>query len=151
MQKVLRFNLGIISKYRDELMGAATIGILMCHAPHYGVNLPFHLNSLLGIGQMGVLLFFFLSGVGMYYSTQKLENSAKSVGIWYKKRFIKLLIPYIIIYGLALCILTGRGGYGFTLREYLYRLSTLSYWFGDGGVWLLWLKTPVWLKLLVSL
>lgn len=34
-------------------MGIATIGILMCHANAYGVSLPFHLDSVFGLGQGG--------------------------------------------------------------------------------------------------
>lgn len=47
------FDLSLISKYRSALMGIATIGILMCHANAYGVSLPFHLDSVFGLGQGG--------------------------------------------------------------------------------------------------
>ena len=47
------YNLSLLSKYRSALMGMATIGILMCHAPANGVNLPFHLNSILELGAVG--------------------------------------------------------------------------------------------------
>lgn len=85
-------------------MGMATIGILMCHAPANGVNLPFHLNSILELGQMGVMIFFFVSGLGMYYSTRRMEHSISGIAAWYRKRFVRLFVPYLIIYAPALYI-----------------------------------------------
>lgn len=100
--KSMSYNLKLVSKYRSALMGMATIGILMCHAPANGVNLPFHLNSVLGLGQMGVMIFFFVSGLGLYYSTRRMEYSASGIVTWYRKRFVRLFVPYLIIYAPAL-------------------------------------------------
>ena len=74
----LLLNSQLISKFRSELMGLATIGILMCHAHPNGVNLPFPLDNIFGLGQMGVMLFFFLSGIGLSFSLGKVELSCKS-------------------------------------------------------------------------
>lgn len=148
MKAVFEFNLGLISKYRSELMGVATIGILMCHAQSYDVNLPFHLDSVLAFGQIGVVLFFFLSGIGSYYSTRKINNMPKDILTWYRKRFVRLLIPYILVYGAYLLISD------LSWPQRFYYLSTISYWFGDGGAWficMLWpiyLITPLWNLLL---
>ena len=96
------YKLSLLSKYRSALMGMATIGILMCHAHPNGVNLPFHLNSILGLGQMGVMIFFFVSGLGLYYSTRQMKYSAGGIAAWYRKRFVRLFVPYLIIYAPAL-------------------------------------------------
>ena len=100
----ISFNLGLISKCRAALMGMATIGILMCHAPSNGVSLPFHLNSILALGQMGVMIFFLVSGLGLYYSTRRMEYSAGGIAAWYRKRLVRLFVPYLIIYAPALYI-----------------------------------------------
>ncbi len=100
--KTMSLNLELISKYRSALMGIATIGILMCHAQSNGVNLPFHLNSILGLGQMGVMIFFLVSGIGLYYSTKRMEYSASGIAAWYRKRFVRLFVPYLLIYAPAL-------------------------------------------------
>ena len=105
----MSYNLGWVSKYRSALMGMATIGILMCHAPANGVNLPFHLNSVLELGQMGVMIFFFVSGLGLYYSTRRMEYSISGIAAWYRKRFVRLFVPYLIIYAPALYILMSEG------------------------------------------
>lgn len=149
--KNFTFNLSLISKYRSALMGLATIGILMCHAPANGVVLPSYLNSLLGLGQGGVIIFFLVSGIGLYFSTRKLEYSVFGVLSWYKKRFIRLLVPYLIIYGPALFIELSENTL-FPIWEYLFRLSTLSYWKDQTGAWFvavlvpLYLLTPLWNK-----
>ena len=150
--KNFAFDLSLISKYRSALMGIATIGILMCHAPAYGVSLPFHLDSVLGLGQGGVMIFFFVSGVGLYFSTRKLEYSFSGILSWYKKRFIRLFVPYLIIYGSALFLELSENSV-FPTGEYFFRLSTLSYWTDQTGAWFvavlvpLYLLTPLWNKL----
>lgn len=107
--KPMSYNLGWVSKYRSALMGLATLGILMCHAPANGVDLPFHLNSVLGLGQMGVMIFFFVSGLGLYYSTHRMEYSACGIAAWYRKRFVRLFVPYLIIYAPALYLSMSNG------------------------------------------
>ena len=79
-------------------MGIATIGIMMCHAPAYGINLPFQLNAILGLGQIGVMIFFFVSGIGLFFSIKNMEHDARGIMAWYRKRFVRLLVPYIILY-----------------------------------------------------
>ena len=153
--KPISYNLGWVSKYRSALMGMATIGILMCHAPANGVNLPFHLNSVLGLGQMGVMIFFFVSGLGLYYSTHRMEYSASGIVTWYRKRFVRLFVPYLIIYAPALYLQmydsnTLEGNWG----GYFLRLSTVSYWIDHSGCWFvdvlvpIYLLTPLWNRLL---
>lgn len=150
--KNFTFDLSLISKYRSALMGIATIGILMCHANAYGVSLPFHLDSVFGLGQGGVMIFFFVSGVGLYFSSRKIEYSVSGVLSWYKKRFIRLFVPYLIIYGTALFVELSENPV-FPIGEYLFRLSTLSYWTDQTGAWFvavlvpLYLLTPLWNKL----
>jgi len=147
------FNLSMISRYRSELMGVATIGILMCHAHGYDVNLPFHLDSVFALGQVGVMIFFLLSGLGLYYSTRKLECGLYGLCYWYKKRYVRILIPYIVIYG-PVHIVQMIDNDNFSWGGYLYELSTISYWINGGGCWFvcvllpLYFLTPFWNSLL---
>ena len=151
--KSMMYNLGLVSKYRSALMGMATIGILMCHAPANGVNLPFHLNSVLGLGQMGVMIFFFVSGLGLYYSTHRMEYSACGIAAWYRKRFVRLFVPYLIIFAPALYISMSDGDC-LNWGGYLLNLSTISYWIDKTGCWFvdilvpIYLLTPLWNRLL---
>lgn len=151
--KTISFNLGLISKYRTALMGMATIGILMCHAPSNGVNLPFHLNSILALGQMGVMIFFLVSGIGLYYSTRQVKYSAGGIAAWYRKRFVRLFVPYLIIYAPALYI-SMSDSLSFNWGGYLWNLATISYWIDKTGCWFvdilvpIYLLTPLWSRLL---
>lgn len=51
--------LGVISKYRTQLMGIAAILILVCHAPGNNVLMPQFLLKLCEQGQYGVDIFLF--------------------------------------------------------------------------------------------
>lgn len=150
------YKLSLLSKYRSALMGMATIGILMCHAHPNGVNLPFHLNSLLGLGQMGVRVFFLVSGLGLYYSIRRLEYSVSGIVAWYRKRFVRLFLPYLIIYAPALYI-SMSDTISFDWGGYILNLLTVSYWIDKTGCWFvdilipIYLLTPVWNRLLEKL
>ena len=93
----LNFKYSDISKYRGMIMGIAAISIILFHfsneckvaSLHYYPWNEFILNF---ISSSGVDIFLILSGYGLYYSFKK-NNNVKE---FYKKRFIKILIPYII-------------------------------------------------------
>lgn len=141
MLQTFSFQFKSISTYRAELMGLAAIGILMCHAAPNGVHLPAFVMQLFGLGQIGVSLFFFLSGLGLYFSLS--SSPDRQVRSWYRKRFVRILIPYSLIYAPALlleCIQTGHTGW-----YYIYKFSTIAYWFGDGGCWFIALIVPLYL------
>lgn len=67
-RRFYQLNLGNLSLYRSELMGIATMLIIVCHAPAYGVEIPAWLSRVLSSGGFGVDIFLFLSGMGMYHS-----------------------------------------------------------------------------------
>lgn len=145
----LSFHLKSISSHRNALMGLATIGILMCHASSYEVNLSPPLMSILALGQLGVDMFFFLSGFGLFFSLCNLRGSLLS---WYKKRIIRVFLPYSMIYGPVLlleCVNNSKEWW-----FYFYNFSTLSFWFGDGGCWFiafllpLYIIVPFWKRVL---
>lgn len=126
------FDLALISKFRSELMGIAAIGILICHAGANGVELGLFL-SIFNMGQLGNALFFMLSGYGLYFSLAKMPFTCSNIIMWYKKRLVRILVPYIIwcipffIYQLVYYPDTNW-------LDWLYVFSLLSYWDGSGGV-----------------
>ena len=89
---VFNVNLRLLSEYRTPLMGIAALMIILCHANGYGVAVPHAVRSLLTLGNMGVDIFLFLSGIGCFYSLSKEPDTAK----WYKKRFVRIFIPYAL-------------------------------------------------------
>lgn len=147
----LKIDLSLLSKYRTELMGFSAIGILMCHACGNNVAMPSVLYQICSLGQTGVSIFFLLSGMGMYYSLSKTKEL--SVGAWYRARFIKLLVPYLLMaipFYLWYSISNGDESSGFLIN-----ITTLSYWSGGNGVWFVGAIVPLyfivpWWHLLLS-
>lgn len=131
--------LNLISKYRTQLMGIAAIMIILCHTVPYGIELPRFLLKPLEYCNIGVEIFLFLSGLGCYYSL------SKGIGVkeWYKKRFIRIFVPYVII-----CFFSLVGdifGGDIDWLMYLYQFSTLSYWTHHNAAWFVALLIPLYL------
>lgn len=70
-------NLSLLSTYRTQLMGIATLMIVICHSVGFGCYCPnFLLDTFIRHGSLGVDIFLFLSGLGCWYSL----NQDKLVG-----------------------------------------------------------------------
>lgn len=65
------FSLNKISQFRKKLMGFSAILILICHAVGNDVSMSGPIRMLLNFGNIGVDMFLFLSGVGLFYSQQR--------------------------------------------------------------------------------
>ena len=142
-------NLNIYSIYRKELMGIAAIIIILCHIAGNHVLLPTTVIKILGLGNYGVDIFMFMSGLGMFYS---LSNYTGSINGWYKKRLIRILIPYLIT-TFVYCII--RAYYNsFSFTDAILSLSTMDFWLYGRGAWFvaaiipLYLITPFMSKLI---
>ncbi|MDD6072583.1 MAG: acyltransferase [Clostridiales bacterium] len=122
----------IVSKYRNELLGIAILAVFCIHSN--GFDWPSNLmiiEKVLSQGGIGVDVFLFLSGMGLYYSLKKDENIVK----FYKHRFVRILPGYLFIAGIGYAIIIFAFG-NRSIEEYLYRLSTISFWrTGEGTVW----------------
>lgn len=62
------FNVSDISQYRTHLMGVATLLVLFGHSAGNGVVMPGWMESLCGLASVGVDIFLFVSGLGLWYS-----------------------------------------------------------------------------------
>ena len=88
----------IISDYRTFIMGIAMISIIIFHFTEDCANAHYMYNGIIklykrNIGSAGVDLFLMMSGLGLVYSMKKNNN----IKYFYKKRIIKILIPYLLI------------------------------------------------------
>lgn len=96
--------LGKISKYREELFGISILMIMFFH--FCGPHIEYYSSSVDGsfiltlerrfntyIGSIGVEIFVFLSGMGLYYSFSKNDDMRQ----FFKKRFKRILIPYLYV------------------------------------------------------
>lgn len=109
-----------ISKFRTELMGIATLLILMCHFIIFPNNKI--LSFVQSQGIIGVDIFLFLSGFGLSSSMQK----KYTISTYYKKRFLRIFSVFLPV---ALLYIFLNGSI-FSLRG-LGIISTLGYWIGS--------------------
>ncbi len=134
----------LLSKYRSEIMGAAALGVILCHAVTSDVQLPQILVRLLVFFNLGVDVFLFVSGFGMYFSMNRVCDK-KDVILWYKKRFVRILVPYALImapYWIGYCLFHSSGP-----GVFFYHFSTLSYWTEHIGAWYVAMLIPLYLTL----
>lgn len=85
-------DLGKISRYRGELMGFAIIIVMLFH-----VNTP-RADAFYGLrrmGNLGVDIFFFLSGIGLWYSWCRQQHLRR----FYYNRFTRIYPAWLLIAG----------------------------------------------------
>lgn len=134
------FNLQEISNHRTALMGIATLMIIVCHAPASGVEMPIYLRKIFGLGNYGVDIFLFLSGIGCYYSLSKAPDLNK----YFKKRYLRIGVPYVLIIlpFVFFYLLIGE----YTLLDAFLSFTTLDYWLEHKGAWFIALLLPLYLS-----
>lgn len=130
-----------ISKYRDEIFGISIISIIIFHFCESTVTSQVNNLPILQIifakyyyrifGSVGVEIFTFLSGMGLYFSLKRNNNIRR----FYRKRFIRILIPYLI-WGSLAWIITDLIIEKTTFFRFIYDFTLLSFWI-DGNK-LLW-------------
>lgn len=81
---------GLISKYRGELMGLAIVFIVLFHVP-LGRASEFY--GLYRMGNIGVDIFFFLSGMGLWFAWQK----NPSTGRFLRRRFVRIYPSWLVM------------------------------------------------------
>ena len=133
-----------ISKHRTALMGIAAIMILLCHSARR-ISMPSAIAYPLSFLNIGVDIFLFLSGMGIYHSLEKLPKDKnrfhKVMRGWYFRRYSRILIPYILIV-IPFCGLTMyvEGESWSTIFKYF---TTISFWTDHTGFWFIALIIPL--------
>ena len=125
------YDWGIISKYRTALMGVATILVLLIHANEY--QWPGYLYwayKLISEGSIGVDIFLFLSGIGLYYSM----NKKTDILDFYKRRFERIVPIYLLI-SVPLYIVIFLFIKPGSLFDYLLHVSSFNFWYQNRGSW----------------
>lgn len=87
----MKMKLDLLSKYRSELMGVATIWVMLFHFRANFHAAPLDIISSIGYG--GVDMFLFLSGFGLFCSFCKDKN----IKNFYKKRFLRVYPLYLFV------------------------------------------------------
>ena len=137
--------LSLLSKFRKELMGISAIMILICHIPGNGIRMPKVLEYVLAQGQIGVDIFLFLSGMGLWYSLSKSSViSGGGVKYWYINRYTKILVPYIIIQGVMTAVRCYEDD-SLGLLFWISSVSTVEFWLSHRAAWFIALLLPLYL------
>lgn len=133
------FSLTEFSKYRTQLMGVATILILLCHS-WYCIEFPAIIKYFIVSCNIGVDIFLLLSGIGLFFSLDKPINSLYS---WYCHRFLRIGVPFILIIGVEYLFALSVGD--INISRYILTMTTLGYWFHHEGAWFVSLLVPLYL------
>lgn len=91
--KTAALHWGLVSRYRTELMGIASIWVMFHHNFCSWPNVLSPLQTFFSYGSVAVDIFLFLSGIGLFYGWQK----DASLGTFYRKRLARVLIPYVLL------------------------------------------------------
>lgn len=140
-----------ISEYRNELFGLSIISIMVFHyfegvAGADYISRPMKVIALAfngAIGSVGVDIFLFLSGFGIWYALKKRPQ----VIDFYIKRIRRVLIPYLVMGGVFWIvkdfIITPA-----SVSKFLYDLTLLSFW--GSGVRTFWYISLICILYLLS-
>ena len=116
-----------VSSYRTFLMGLGILLVVLFHATSTFGNV----FILFKYGFIGVDIFIFISGFGLTRSYE--SNRIKK---FYKHRIIRIL-PLFVLFALCKSLLYEFFGFSLTIKDYVYNISTLSY-YGIGGQFIDW-------------
>ena len=123
----------LISKHRSAVMGFAALMILLFHfgaCLYDSLQIPV-VTAVLSRGNIGVDIFLFLSGIGLYCSMSKDSRPLP----FYRRRISRVLIPALAVslpYWFATDFLFKKTGAGMFLLDW----TTLSFWtHGNRTVW----------------
>ena len=133
--------LGELSIFRTELMGISALCLLICHLYGY-VDLSVTVRYILSLGNVGVDLFLFLSGMGMWNSLSKTKYG--EIKYWYIHRYLKLFVPYLVAI-LPFDILRYALGQpiGSNFVDYLFGLSTIRFYVSHDAPWFIAALIPL--------
>lgn len=119
------FDLHQISQYRQQLMGFSIIVIVLFHSPVlFNNDIGWFIHN---IGNIGVELFFLLSGMGLFYSLHK----SADIKQFYRKRIIRIIPSYLLV---AIPWLVIEYFFSDNLPspnfcvDLFYRITTLDFW-----------------------
>lgn len=150
IHKIKDIELADISRYRGELMGVAMIAIILFH-----VSLPRSdmFYGLRRMGNIGVDIFLFLSGMGLWFSWVKNQ----SVKRFFTRRYLRIYPTWLVVAGLFYgCDFFGTQRYSKDIVDLLGDvLINWDFWLHDEGTFwyipatmMLYIFTPAYMTLI---
>lgn len=126
----MRGGTSLLNKHRSALFGIAALLILVGHSQDFLHSIfPDSLINIIGYGGIGVTMFAFLSGVGLWYSIDKSGDIIQ----FYKNRIHRVIVPYLIIsivFNIYLDLFVQRD-----IVLFLSDVTCISFWIRGRGAW----------------
>ena len=136
------FDLGLLSKYRTHLMGISAVFVLICHSNVYDVAFPAFVRKIFRFGNVGVDIFFLLSGIGCYYSISRLaHHTMLGYGKWIGYRYLRIFVPYLLCHIIQWLLFAVIGI--LDIWDELYVFSTVAFWTQHRGHWFIAALIPL--------
>lgn len=129
---IFNYGFSVLSRFRQELMGIAILGVCLLHAFDWaGIGDSVISKAISPFARIAFTEgFLFLSGFGLYYSFSKNSDLRQ----FYLKRVNRVLLPYMIM-GLPFFLLR-LINCNISLPVFLLKLTSLYFWFwGNDGMW----------------
>ena len=115
-----RFNWNLISRFRSEIMGVAIVFVLICHSDSFSWGgAQAFVKQIMPVFAIGVDIFLFVSGVGLYFSMRKNSN----IYYFYKKRFLRIIPEFLIVSAASCALITTLRKNDFVWSEFLIKVS----------------------------
>lgn len=134
-------DLSVYSESRTAFMGLAALMIVFAHASSVGFENCSLLTKLLWFGNYGVEFFLFASGIGIYYS---ISSDPFSLSLWYKKRYTRLFVPFLLI-TISFYVIQVYIEGAFCLKDFLLHITTLDFYLYHRGAWFIAMLLPLYL------
>ena len=145
-------NLSDISRYRSELMGLAMIFVMLFHVWMPKSN---YMYGFVRCGNVGVDMFLFLSGIGLWYAWSK-KPTLKN---FFWRRYIRIYPAWIIMasmFYIPSFINTPGGGYSRNVPDLVanilvnwsfWRIDDLTFWFIP-AIMMMYTFAPAYMRLI---
>ena len=117
---------------RDTIYGFCAIWIVLFHI-FRKISMPYIpvVTNIVGIGNAAVDVFFFLSGICLSLSAGKHKYAEKGWGDYYRRRFSRVVVPYLIIcipYYLWASMFESNGSFLHKALVFVANISSASFW-----------------------
>ena len=128
---------------RNTIYGVCAVWIVLFHI-FRRISMPYIpvVTNIVGIGNMAVDVFFFFSGLCLSLSAEKHDYRKTGWSMYYNRRFLRVLVPYLIIcvpYYLWAAVFEHSGGMIRKAVVFLVNLSSAAFWLrGTQTTWYLY-------------
>lgn len=133
------FNCSAMSVHRNAIYGFAALWIVAFHLvdmmKHVKATFPGTMRffwDTFSLGNIGVDIFLFLSGVGLYYSFSKDGRVLR----FYYKRMVRILVPFVLLCVPYMIYLFASGR--MSAGVFIQNVTTVNYWLGNTSPLNLW-------------